>query len=221
MEVGYNLRRKKTTWLASVYMQDMSNVISRFNRVDTNGVNFGTWENIADVTSLGIELIANTEILPWWSLNVSGNGYRKQNNGTNLEGQLRNTALSWSLRAMSSMKFKNGYNIQISGFYRAPEQFIQGDFSGFSFVDVSMKKSVLKNKGSVTLNLRDAFDTREFNFSLVGPTFTQERYRKRESRNLFVTFSYNFGKLESGRDRRKGRSGGGEGGFEGGGMDMD
>lgn len=221
MEAGYNLRRKKTTWLASVYLQDMSNVISRFNRVDTNGVNFGTWENIADVRSVGIELIANTEILPWWSLNVSGNGYRKQNNGTNLEGQLRNTALSWSLRAMSSMKFKNGYNIQISGFYRAPEQFIQGDFSGFSFIDVSVKKSVLKNKGSVTLNLRDAFDTREFNFSLVGPTFTQERYRKRESRNLFVTFSYNFGKLESGRDRRKGRSGAGEGGFDRGGMDMD
>lgn len=221
MEAGYNLRRKRTTWLASVYLQDMSNVISRFNRVDTNGVNFGTWENIADVQSLGIELIANTEILPWWNINLSGNGYRKQNNGSNLEGQLRNTALSWSLRAMSSMKFKNGYNIQISGFYRAPEQFIQGDFSGFSFIDVSVKKSVFKNKGSITLNLRDAFDTREFNFDLVGPTFTQARYRKRESRNLFVTFSYNFGKLESGRDRRKGRSGGGEGGFEGGGMDME
>jgi outer membrane receptor protein involved in Fe transport len=215
IEAAFSTRKKGNTLLASVYMQDVSNVTRRFNRVDENGVTFGTWENIDRSQSYGVELALNSEITKWWSLNLSGNAYRRDNNGGNLQEGLANTAYSWSLRGMSSMKFENGWNFQVSGFYRAPEEFIQGDFSGFWFTDVAIKKSILNNKGSLTLNLRDVFDTREFTFNINDPSFTQVRYRKRESRNLFLTFTYKFGKLEDRRSRRRSRTGGGDdGGFD-------
>lgn len=219
-EAGYTVRTKKTFWMASVYAQDVTDVATRFSRVDTNGVTTGTWENLARRQSYGLELVVNRELTDWWSVNLSGNAYRRDNNGGNIESGLANVAYSWSMRGMSTMKFKNGLNIQLSGFYRAPEQFVQGDFSGFWFTDIAVKKSLLNNKASLTINLRDVFDTREFTFGLVDPRFIQERYRKRESRNLFVTFSYKFGKLESkeGRSRSRGEGGDG-GGFDG--MDMD
>lgn len=223
MEAAYSLRTKRTVWMVSVYMQDASDVARRFNRVDENGVTNGTWENLDRMQSYGLELVANTELTKWWSFNLSGNAYRRDNNGSNLQDGLSNTAYSWSLRGMSTMKFDKGWNIQLSGFYRAPEEFVQGRFSGFWYTDIAIRKSVLKQKGSITVNLRDMFDTREFTFNIIDPAFEQERYRKRQSRFLFFTFTYKFGKLEAGKDRRSGRgrgSGGGGGGdFDG--MDMD
>lgn len=208
--------------MVSLYMQDASDVARRFNRVDENGVTNGTWENLDRMQSYGLELVANTELTKWWSFNLSGNAYRRDNNGTNLQAGLSNTAYSWSVRGMSTMKFGEGWNIQLSGFYRAPEEFVQGRFSGFWYTDVAVRKSVLNNKGSITVNLRDVFDTREFLFNIVDPSFEQERYRKRQSRFLFFTFTYKFGKLEAGKDRRSNRGrgeGGGGGDFDG--MDMD
>lgn len=219
-EASYSFRSKKTTWLFSAYMQDMTDVARRFSRVDENGVTLQTFENMDRSQSYGIELVANTEITSWWSLNLSGNGYRRSNNGENIQPGLSNIAYSWSSRAMSTMKLKSGWNFQVSGFYRAPEEFIQGRFSGFWFTDVAVKKTILDGKGSLTLNLRDVFDTREFAFSIDDPGFVQERYRKRESRNLFLTFTYKFGRLEIKGDRRRGRGGDGDGGgFDG--MDME
>ncbi|MGF1566250.1 MAG: TonB-dependent receptor domain-containing protein [Flavobacteriales bacterium] len=219
-EAGYSVRQNKTFWIASVYAQDVTDVATRFSRVDTNGITTGTWENIARRQSYGLELVVNQELTDWWSVNLSGNAYRRDNNGGNIEAGLTNVAYSWSMRGMSTMKFKNGFNVQLSGFYRAPEQFVQGNFSGFWFTDIAVKKSLLKNKASLTVNLRDIFDTREFTFGLNDPRFVQERYRKRESRNLFVTFAYKFGKLDSKDKRSRSRGEGGDGGgFDS--MDMD
>lgn len=222
MEAAYSLRGKRTVWMVSIYMQDASDVARRFSRVDENGVTNGTWENLDRMQSYGLELVANTELTKWWSFNLSGNAYRRDNNGSNLQAGLSNTAYSWSMRGMSTMKFGKGWNIQLSGFYRAPEEFVQGRFSGFWYTDVAVRKSVLDNRGSITVNLRDVFDTREFLFNIVDPSFEQERYRKRQSRFLFFTFTYRFGKLEAGKDRRSGRGrgeSGGGGGFDG--IDMD
>lgn len=219
-EAAYSLRTKRTMYMFSIYMQDQTDVVRRFNRVDENGVTNGTFENLDEMQSYGVEFVANTEINKWWSLNLSGNGYRRDNNGGNLQEGLSNVAYSWSMRGMSTMKFGEGWNIQLSGFYRAPEEFIQGRFSGFWYTDIAVKKSVLDNKGAVTLNLRDIFDTREFLFTIDDPGFVQSRYRKRQSQFLMLSFSYKFGKLESGKDRRgRGRGEDGGGGFDG--IDMD
>ncbi|WP_306642116.1 TonB-dependent receptor domain-containing protein [Sanyastnella coralliicola] len=219
LELTYSYRTKKSQYVVSAYMQDVNDVIRRFTSTDSLGVNTTTYTNFAGMRNYGLELIINTKIAKWWNLSVSGNGYRIENDGTNVESDLATEAYSWSARATSTFRFDKGWQVQLMGFYRAPEIFPQGDFSGFSFLNASVKKSILDNRGSISLNLRDAFDTREFQFSSFGTGFTQEVYRKRQSRFLTFTFSYRFGKLEAGRDRRRG-GGGFEGEREGGVDDM-
>lgn len=215
-EATYSLRRKASQVMISAYLQDQNEVIRRYTTIDSLGVRTTTYANYAGMQNYGLELVMNMKLTKWWSLNMSANGYRTVNDATNLESDLSSTAYSWSARAMSNMKFNSGWQLQIMGFYRAPEIFPQGEFLGFVFTNISVKKSILDDKGTLTLNLRDAFDTREFKFNSFGSGFDQESYRKRESRNLFLTFTYRFGKLEAGRDRR--RSGGG-GDDDGGGFD--
>lgn len=212
-ELAYSIQKGKSNYMISAYLRDVNDVIRRFTTVDTSGVSTTTYENFAGAQNYGIELVINTPINKWWSINASANGYRTKNDGTNLESDLNNEAYSWSARIMSTMKFKKGLSIQLSGFYRAPELYPQGSFNGFLFSNIALKKSILKNKGSLTLNLRDIFDTREFSFDSNGTGFEEESMRKRESRNLLLTFAYRFGKLEPTKGKRKRSSrdnGGGE-----------
>lgn len=214
IEFAYSIQQGRSNYMFSVYLRDVNNVIRRFTSVDSSGVSTTSYQNFAGSQNYGVELVVNRPITKWWSINASANGYRTINDGTNLESDLNSEAYSWSSRIMSSMKFKKGFSIQLSAFYRAPELFPQGQFKGFLFSDIALKKTVLDNKGSITLNLRDIFDTREFAFDSFGTGFEQESLRKRESRNLFFTFSYRFGKLEPQKGKRKGSRGASGGGMD-------
>ena len=217
IDLSYSIKKESTTYIFSAYVHDVNQVIRRFKTIDTLGVSTTTYENQAGSQNIGIEGVVNLDVTKWWSLNMSFNGYRVNNDGTNLESDLSNIAYSWTGRVMSTMKFNNTMQLQATGFYRAPENTVQGRMSEMYFIDLAYKVSFFKGKGSLTVNLRDVFDTRQFSFSSFGRGFEQESLRKRESRNLFVSLSWRFGKLEVGRERR----GRGEGNSDGGGMEID
>ena len=52
------------------------------------------------------------------------------------------------------------------------------------------------------MSLSDPFDTMDFSFQVGDQFFFQEGIRKRESRVLRLSFTYNFGQEVSGSNRR-------------------
>lgn len=219
-ELGWTKYIKRNTLNASVYYRDVSNVIRRIKTVDNEGVSTTTYENIAGAETWGLELIASWRIGQGFNVNASANFFRTVSDGSNIESDLNADAFGWSSRVRASYKWGNNWEAQVSGFYRAPMEILQGEFSGFFFGDVAVQKRIWDGKGTIGLRLRDALDTREFEFTTFGPTFYQEGYRKRESQNLYLSFSYRFGKLEE-RSGRRGRGSSGFGGDDGGGMEID
>lgn len=209
VELGWSKRIERNSVTVTGYYRDVSNVIRRFLEVDSTGVSTVSFQNIAGTTTQGIEFILVVQPLKWWNANVSANLYRQVSDGSNLSSDLNPNATGFRLRGMSTWKWGNGWNAQLSGFWRAPQQTLQGDFSGFFNIDAAMSKEILKQKGSVSLRLSDVFNTREFSWSANGNDFSQEGFRKRESQNLYLSFSYRFGKLEDRSKRRGNRSSGG------------
>jgi hypothetical protein len=63
----------------------------------------------------------------------------------------------------------------------------------------------------VTLQVKDVFHTRRWSYSTETDLFVQDVWRQRESRNVYLTLQYKFGKLEE-RSRRGSRGGDGGGG---------
>ena len=82
-------------------------------------------------------------------------------------------------------------------------------------IDFAVKRTLLKNKATLSFNVRDVFNTRRFSFYSEGPDFYQEGTRFWQSRVAQLSFSWRFGKTE--RQSRRGGSyegGGGGGDFE-------
>ena len=112
------------------------------------------------------------------------------------------------------------YQLQASGRYRASMQTLQGSMRNNYTIDLVLKKNILKNKGSLSLQVRDVLNSRgNWRFTTETDVFYLSSNRQRETRNFFINFSYNFGKLQDRQSRRRG-SGDDDGGFDDDMMDM-
>ena len=74
-------------------------------------------------------------------------------------------------------------------------------------MDISVKKDILKRKASIGVRVSDLFDTRMFRMEMDTPQFRDNFTRKRESRNVFVTFIWKFGSEEAAQKKQERKKG--------------
>jgi hypothetical protein len=140
----------------------------------------------------------------------SFNAYRIVTEGTNVDANLANDAVSWSSRASMSYKVAEGTDIQAFYFYRAPIDVAQGKISSFSVANLSIRQRILGDRGSLTLRVSDPLNRMGFRFEVDQDAFYQLGTRTWESRSVGITVQYNFGKQIQ-RTRRANRDRGDEG----------
>ena len=131
------------------------------------------------------------------------------------ESNYNNTGYNFGLKFSSKVDFwKKTASIQLNGNYNAPRTTAQGVILPRSSVSISGEKRFFDNKLSLGLRLSDIFNTQGFQYDLSQEFVNQTGNYKWQTRRLFATLTYKFGKLEMGKgERGDGGSAGGEGGF--------
>jgi outer membrane receptor protein involved in Fe transport len=214
-EIGYNKAWKIVSLNSTIYYRNTSNVISRVRTVDNTGVSTITFKNLATAESYGIELVARIQPTNWWDITISGNTFQNTINGSNIDADLNNSTFTWNGKILSNVRFWKNAAVQLSGSYNAPFATPQGKTIAFYAVDLGFKKDI-SPKATITLNVSDIFDWRQFGINQATSTFNADFIRKRESRVATLSFTYKFGGKDFAPSRRK-NSKGNEGGMEGGG----
>ncbi|WP_266203871.1 TonB-dependent receptor domain-containing protein [Pontibacter kalidii] len=221
LELGYLLYWGQASFNATMFYRHTTDEIERFREPATivvNGVEEPgtqtTFINLSDNTSYGFEFGANYPVTNWWRLNASWSGFRTELSTTQNETELSSTQFSWNSKLNSTMTVWKDLDIQLSGFYRAPRNDIQGQMEEMFSADFGMKKDVLKKKGTVSLRISDLFNTRQFNFLSYGPEFRSEIENRRQSRIVYLGFTYRLNSDDNDRRNRRNeqreQNGGGE-----------
>ncbi len=217
-ELNHIIIWNKLNLSSGLYFRDIQNVMRRFRIVDdSTGVATSTFVNLDSGQNYGFEFVLSGRPTKNMRINASVDLFRSVLNGSNQEAELNNAGFSWSNRVMASYNISKSFEAQISSRYLAPNVTAQGEWSGFLSTDVSVKKSFVDNKLSLTLRLSDIFNTREFSFNSSGSNFFNEGFRKRKSRILNFSAFYRFGKLDDKNrrgNRNRNNSQGGGGDFE-------
>ncbi len=205
MELGFDKRIKSVSIVTSIYYRYITDMIRRYKKVDDSGKSIVTYTNLDNGQNYGLEFIVNASFLKTFRANASLNMYRTIINGNNdSENDLTNDAYGMSSRLMISGKLPKKFSVQFSTMYRSPITIPQGEIEAMYWSDISIKKKILKDKGSLSLRLSDIFNTRDFDIYLDDVNFTQSMHYKTTSRVLYLSFTYNFGKQLSKRyDKRK------------------
>ncbi len=114
------------TFLASAYMRNTDNLITRNQYKDRNpnpakpdSVIINTFANANRSFTVGLELTGKNKISSWWDLTTNINLFNAQLKAGNIAGGLNNSQFSWFIKINNSFKLPENYSIQFSGDYQA------------------------------------------------------------------------------------------------------
>ena len=201
-DFGYAKYWKKASLTTSLYYKDIKGMITRIKTVDEFGVSLTTYDNIESGKDIGFEFVLNATPYKWWNMTLSSNVFQSIIDGSNLETEMNNSGASFQGKFMSTWKIPNIFDVQLSGRYRGPRIMPQGKSTSSFTIDAGIKKSILDKKGTVSLQVRDIFNTRKFEYYMEDYNYYQEGSRQRMGRYINFSFSYRFGKLSNDRKKR-------------------
>lgn len=232
VELNYTRNLKKGSLTFGAFYRKISNEINRALYVDRTDVQSGrvilTHDNFDTTSAIGIELSSNYKPTKWWSLNGSFDLFNQELTGITeyLKAEIENATindivtdfdsvdnLAWNFRVFNSFKVNKKITLTAFGFYRGQNKTLQFDIKPMYFVNIGSRYSFADNRGALSLNFNDVFNTMKFGFDGTKP-FTQKGEFEWESRTIFLGLNYRFGdskyraKSRKNRDNKEKEAGG-------------
>ncbi len=108
----------------------------------------------------------------------------------------------WVFNCNNSFQLKKGFSAELSGEYVTNFLDSQFSFGDYGFVTIGLQKKILKDMGSIRLNLRDIFFTNRIRGTINNLYLTDANwYGPRDTRVIGFAFSYRFGKNTSKKEK--------------------
>lgn len=185
----------KTSLNFGVYHRYTTDVIERIS-VFENNVNTSMPENVGTNSTLGIEF--NTKYSParWLTFNVDFNYNQFDRKGTFESAVFDFNGDQWSSKLMAKFDLPANIDLEAVGNHRSKVKTVQGISSANTFLDIGIRKKILKDKGVINLSVRDVFKSR-FSESFISQGNSEAYSWSRRGRFVAIGFSYGFGKGEA------------------------
>jgi outer membrane receptor protein involved in Fe transport len=99
---------------------------------------------------------------------------------------------------------------QTSGMYRGPSESAKSETKGMVIVNLSFSKDILKEKGTLSLNVSDLLNTRKRESTSYSETTISENEFQWRKRQVMLNFTYRFNQKKKNERPQKEDNGGGE-----------
>jgi outer membrane cobalamin receptor len=208
---------RKGSISGSVYMNNTTNMFSRYLTVESNGAVVVSWQNFSTRQRYGLSANAMGRFVPWMNLQASADAYFSTIDGGNLQAGLQQSGFGWNGRLNATVELSKIQQLQITYMQMGAGPTGQGVRKPMGGMDLGYKVDLMKRHLSISARLSDVFKTRQFGFIQDRPGVYIDFERYRESRIFFVNVQYRFGQQNNERKGRGGRQPGMPGG---GGMEM-
>lgn len=209
-EAGFLRYLENGSVYGGVYYRHRTAVVERIRTVDSTGFTRIFPVNLATQDNWGIEMNLQWKPTDWYRMNANVNFYRSVTEGdyegTSYDAQTQTA----SGRINNTLTFWES-DLQISFRFRAPANTTQGRRLGIYTMNLGWSRDFLDKKATVTLSVRDLFNTRyrrNYTFGSNFSSFSRFQWRQRQAT---VTLKY---RLDQSSDKKKSSRGGpsGQGG---------
>ena len=209
VEFGLLQQFKSITLNSSVYYRNTIDVIQRISTLIDTDITLTQPVNLGKQNSYGAEFIFTGDISNNLRADLSANFYSFNTKGNESNNDLDAEGFSWMSRLSTRYRINSEFDTQLRAFYRAPSNTTQGRREGILSADFSASKDVLKGKGTVTLSIRDLFNSRKRVFEQDTPEFFRSGEFQWRSRLARLGFNYRINQKK--QRQRENRNGGVEG----------
>lgn len=214
-ETGYLLNWQSGSILSSAYYRYRMGDIQRVTEVDDDGTTRLFPVNVGSTNAYGLEFNLSLTVGKWWDINSSANFYRAITEGTYNDEVLSRDTYAFHARTTSKMTLAKGFEFQASFFYRGPHETTQGRQLAAYSLDLALAKDVFKGKGTISANVRDLLNTRQWRSIVDIPDedYYAESSRQWAPRQVRLTFTYRLNQMKKTERNRDGAQGEGDEGF--------
>lgn len=203
-ELSYSKFWQKVTLTSSAYLRQTNDVIQRVRtEPDENGITITTPQNLTRNYSSGLELIGRVDVAKAWNFTGNVNLYQNKIVGVPEFGIVENSGFSWNANLTNNFTLPYGITLQLRGDYRAPEVMAQGKRNAMYGVDAGAKYDFKDKKSSLSLNVRDVFNTRAWSMTTDANNTVIDFRRRMQGTMASLTYSYRFGKTSFGSKKKK------------------
>ncbi|MFT4971030.1 MAG: ferric enterobactin receptor [Saprospiraceae bacterium] len=208
---------EKGSLSSSIYYRHTDDVIQRIQK-PVEGFPDRTQtapENLATQKDMGIEFTYNYSAAKWWRLSGDVNFFYSEVAGSyEFEDKvidLYGETYSMTGRLTSKTTLWKKIDTQVRINYRAPRTTAQGKYKSITSVDIGANIDILKNNGTLTLSVRDLFNSRRRRGVTQGFNFESENEFQWRERSFVLALNYRLN-----QKKKRGRPGGGRGNGGGG-----
>ena len=211
-EIGHIKYWEKGSLGSSIFYRHTTGVIQRIIsdviEVDSIIVTFRQPENLATRDDIGFEFNFSYNPVKWLRINGDMNLFRSITDGTNFGDDFSADTYTMSGRLTTRTTIKKKTDVQIRFNYRAPRETTQGRTKAMAMMDFGANRDILKNKGTLTLSIRDVFNSRRRRGIIDTENLFREEEFQWRGRTATLTLNYRLNQ----KKRRGGQRGGGSGG---------
>lgn len=206
-DLGYLKRWEKLTFTSSVYFQHETDA---FERVQQGTGQF--FNGIEIIRTIPINLSTNQRIgaeagllynpARWLRLNGSFNFFQFETEGefNGVDYGAKNN--SWFARFSSKITLPGKLDWQTNAFYRGPSENAQTRTEGIFSLDLALSKEIFNENATLSLNVRDALNSRIRDQFTVTERFTQESEFQWRQRSVTLSMIYRFNEKKRDQQRR-------------------
>jgi hypothetical protein len=221
----------KLTFSSSLYVNKTTDVFQFVRKKSGELTNDGipliiaTPINLATEYRAGFEFTLNYSPYKWWRINSNFNYFNIDTKGDYTYTDFTNTIVtqnfdnktsSWFARINSKVTLPYKIEWQTNANYNGPQKNAQGKSYGIASANLAFSKDVLKDKGTIALNVNDVFNSRKriFDTYISGSvdSYTEMQWRERQI-TLSFTYRINKSKNEKEKPRKQQEDNGGGEGF--------
>lgn len=185
----------KTSINMGIYHRYTTDVIERVSTFEDN-VNTVRPENIGTNWATGVEFNAKYSPINWLVLNADFNYSTFAREGIFESTNFDFSGDQYSSKLMAKLKLPADIDLEATGNYQSSYETVQSEVEDQLFMDLGVRKKLLKGKAVLSLSVRDAFASR-VSESAIAQTDYYIYNRRQRGRFVAFGFSYGFGKGEA------------------------
>jgi len=219
-DLGYLKRWEKLTLNSSLYYQHAINNIEMAQKEEIRNVNgietlviITTPINLSAQDRYGFEFTTNYNPNKWWKITNSFNFFKSVTSGEFNEINYDSENVSWFTRLNSRISLPGGIDWQTSGMYMGPSESARSKRKGMASVNLAFSKDILKEKGTLSLNVSDLLNTRKRESTDYSPTTVAENEFQWRKRQIMLNFTYRFNEKKKPQRQQSEDNGNGEEGM--------
>jgi outer membrane beta-barrel protein/carboxypeptidase-like protein/TonB-dependent receptor-like protein len=216
-DLGYLNRWNKFTLNTSIYYQHSINNFEFAQIEEMREINNSQTLviirkpiNLSSQDRYGFEFTANYTPFNWWRISNNFNFYKFVTDGSFDGVNYDSNDVSWFNRLNSRISLPGKIDWQTIAMYRGPQERAQSIREGILSINLAFSKDILKEKGTLSLNVNDLLNSRKRKSTDFTPTTISVGEFQWRERQILLNFTYRFNQKKKQKRQQRNYNGGEE-----------